>query len=493
MQANMHAPLRVLFIAAEAEPFIKVGGLGDYGGSLPKAISEIAQPDKSSIDIRVVLPYHNGIELHIPSFTKVVKIQVRTKSGYAKGIVYQFNHHEILYYIIKRLGNPSGYENVYNIIQIDDARKYIFFSLACLELIKVLNWAPDIIHANDWHTAISVYELSQRKKEDKFYRSIRSLLTIHNLPYVGEGSQPVLSEYRLSPLRSKLFPSWAKFLPLSMGLKTADEIVAVSPTYAEELKENEFGNGFVQFFMENTFKTTGILNGINTSLWDPQSDHYLNQNYSTKNLEDRNLNKLKILEEFGFEKKLDKPLLILISRLTTQKGIDILLQGLPAVLDDDWSAIFLGRGQPEIEKALKELESKIHDRFKVILEFNNPLAHRLYASGDILLMPSLYEPCGLSQLIAMHYGCIPVARCVGGLKDSIITKPAALRTGYLFEKADVPSFSQILRKALSDFGDAKKWELIQKRAMSVDFSWNKSAGLYVDLYRTMLTKNIESN
>jgi starch synthase len=488
MQPFMHSPIRVLFITAEAEPFIKIGGLGDYGGALPKAISEITQTNKLGIDIRVVLPYHNGIDLTIPRLFKVGKIQVRTKSGYAKGFAYQFNHNGILYYLIKRLGNPSGYKNVYSPNQIDDARKYIFFSLACLELIKVVNWAPDIIHANDWHTAVSVYALSQKMKGDKFYRSIRSLLTIHNLPYVGEGSQPVLREFQLSPLKSRVFPVWAKFLPLPMGLEKADEIVAVSPTYAEELKEKEFGNGFVHFFIENTFKTTGILNGINTSLWDPKIDRYIKQNFSKNHLEDRNLNKIKILEEFGFEKKMDKPLFILVSRLTTQKGIDILVKGLPNMLDEDWTAIFLGRGQNEIEKELKELESQIPDRLKVLLEFNNPLAHRLYASGDILLMPSLYEPCGFSQQIAMHYGCIPVARSVGGLKDSIITKPAALRTGYLFEKADVPSFIKCLRKALSDFRNANKWKLIQKRAISVDFSWKKSAGLYIDLYQTMLSK-----
>jgi starch synthase len=489
----IHSPMRILFITAEAEPFIKIGGLGDYGGSLPKAISEIALSGKPGVDIRVVIPYHNGIELTSPKFIKLARIQVKTKWGFAKGIVYQFTYHDILYYVIKRLGNPSGYKNVYNSIQINDARKYIFFSLACLELIKVINWAPDIIHANDWHTAISIYELTQRKISDRFYRSIHSLLTIHNMPYIGEGSQPILKEYQLPSLKSDSLPGWAKHLPLPMGLVKADEIVAVSPTYAEELKEKEFGDGFVQFFIENSTKLTGILNGINISIWNPENDPYLKQNFSNTHLEDRYLNKVKILEEFGFEENKDKPLLILISRLTSQKGIDLLVQGLPNMLDKDWTAIFLGRGQKEIERALLELESQIPDKFKIILEFNNSLAHRLYAAGDILLMPSLYEPCGFSQQIAMHYGCIPVARSVGGLKDSIFTKPDTERTGYLFEKADVSSFNKCLLKALSDFKNTDKWKLIQNRAMSVDFSWKKSAGLYLDLYHKILAKNSKSN
>ena len=487
MPSEMHSPFRVLFITAEAEPFVKIGGLGDYAGSLPKAISELKSSESSNVDIRVVLPFHGGIEATVPPLTKIASIKVQTNSGYAKGIVYQFTHQGITYYLIKRSGNPSGYKNVYNPTQNEDARKYIFLSLACLEFIKVIDWAPDIIHANDWHTAISVYELAEKRRADKFYRSVRSLLTIHNLPFLGEGSQPTLREFQLKPLKSNLFPSWAKFLPLPMGLEKADEIVAVSPTYAEELKQEEFGDGLVDFFIKNTHKTTGILNGIDTSIWDPFTDECLSQNFSINQLENRNINKINILEEFGLKKYINKPLLILISRLTHQKGIDILLQGLPNLLNDEWTAIFLGSGQHEFEKALNDLESQIPDRFKVILEFNDPLAHRLYASGDILLMPSLYEPCGLSQLIAMRYGCIPVARAVGGLKDSINADSADSRTGYLFEKADGLTFANCLRKALSDYKNKKKWGSIQKRAMGVDFSWKKSAGQYLDLYKAMLS------
>ncbi|MDP2964675.1 MAG: glycogen/starch synthase [Pelolinea sp.] len=486
----MHSPLRVLFITAEAEPFVKIGGLGDYAGSLPKAISEFKSSDSSNVDIRVVLPFHGGIEATVPPLTKIASIKVQTNTGYAKGIVFQFAHQGITYYLVKRSGNPSGYKNVYNPTQIEDARKYIFFSLACLEFIKVIDWSPDIIHANDWHTAISVYELAEKRRADKFYRSVRSLLTVHNLPFTGEGSQPTLREFQLKPLKSILLPSWAKFLPLPMGLENADEIVAVSPTYAQELKQEEFGNGLVDFFFRNTHKTTGILNGIDTSTWDPATDECLSQNYSINQMEKRNINKEKILQEFGLGNNIKKPLLVLISRLTPQKGIDILLQGLPHLFDDEWSAIFLGSGQHELEKGLIDLESQIPDRFKVVLEFNNPLAHRLYASGDILLMPSLYEPCGLSQLIAMRYGCIPVARAVGGLKDSIIAEPPDLRTGYLFEKADGLTFANCLRKALSDYKNKKKWISIQKRAMNVDFSWKKSAGQYLDLYKAMLSVKI---
>jgi starch synthase len=492
MPSEMRSPLRVFFITAEADPFVKIGGLGDYGGSLPKAISELESDDNRNVDIRVALPFHGGIESIAPSFTKIADIKIKSKKGFAKGQVYQFVSQGIIYYLIKRSGKPSGYKDVYNPTQIEDARKYIFFSMACLELLKVIDWVPDLIHANDWHTAISVYELSRKRKKDVFFHSIRSLLAVHNLPFLGEGSQPALREFQLTPLKSGLLPAWAKFLPFPMGLEKADEIVAVSPTYAEELKLQEFADGMANFFIKNTHKTTGILNGIDTALWDPATDKFIPKNYSKNQIENRTINKKVILREFGMGKSVNKPLLILISRLSNQKGIDILLQGLPKLFENDWSAIFLGSGQRELEKGLIDLESQMPDRIRIVLEFNNLLAHRLYASGDIILMPSLYEPCGLSQMIAMRYGCIPVARAVGGLKDSIITEPIRTKTGYLFDKPDGLAFAQCLKKALTDFQNINKWKSIQRKAMSVDFSWKKSALQYLDLYCSMLPNEKEN-
>ncbi len=486
MSTKPMPPLRVLFITAEADPYVKIGGLGDYGGSLPKALSDLGAIGGKNVDIRVVLPFHAGIESVAPELSKISEIKVRTKNGFAKGKVYGFTSQEISYYLIKRSGNPSGYKNAYNFTQIEDARKYIFFSLACIELIKSIDWKPDLIHANDWHTAISSYELSIKRQNDAFYRSIKSLLTVHNLPFLGEGSQPVLRDFQLEPLKSQVLPQWAKYLPLPMGLERADEIVAVSPTYAEELKQPEFADGLADFFLDNIPKTTGILNGIDTELWNPASDNCIPETYSIDNLERRLINKRFILKEFGLEKNLEKPLLILISRLSNQKGIDLIIQGLPVLFDKEFSAIFLGSGQRELEIGLKKLEAFMPDRIRVVLEFNNSLAHRLYASGDVILMPSLYEPCGLSQMIAMRYGCIPVAREVGGLKDSIISNPSKNRTGYLFEQPDELAFAKCLRNALSDFKNFNKWKSIQKRAMQVDFSWKKSALQYLNLYNSML-------
>ena len=489
MGLNSMTPLRVLFITAEADPYVKIGGLGDYGGSLPKALSELRTNSGRNVDIRLVLPFHAGVEAKVPKLSKICEIKVKTKKGFAKGKVYQFISQGLIYYLIKRSGNPSGYKNAYNSSQIEDARKYIFFSMACLELIKTIEWQPDLIHANDWHTAISVYELDEKRKNDGFYKSIRSLLTVHNLPFLGEGSQPVLREFEVEPLISQVLPEWAKFLPLPMGLVKADEIVAVSPTYAQELKQSEFADGLANFFIGSISKTTGILNGIDTDLWDPAVDKYIPNTYSVENIENRLKNKKIILKDLGLEKNIEKPLLILISRLSDQKGIDLIIQGLPELFDEDWSAIILGSGQRDLEVGLQKLESQLPDRIRVAIEFNNLLAHQLYASGDVILMPSLYEPCGLSQMIAMRYGCIPVAREVGGLKDSIISDIPGSKTGYLFKQPDAIAFEKCLKNALTDFRNIRKWKSIQKRAMSVDFSWHKSAMQYLNLYNAMLRKN----
>ena len=487
MAIKANSPLRVLFLSAEVEPFAKVGGLGDYAGSLPYAISTLKTQNGAPVDIRVALPFHDQINKHISSPEKIASINVEKKDGFAKGSVYQFIHKNIIYYLIKRSGNASGYKNVYNASQTADAQKYIFYSLACLELIKQIDWMPDILHANDWHTAIAVYQLAHKKRADHFYESGRSLFTIHNLPFLGEGSQSTLREFNLKPLKTTLLPDWAKFLPSPMGLDKADEIVAVSPTYAEELKQEEFSNGLSNFFKANTEKTTGILNGIDTELWNPENDNLIDRNYSIKDIGIRRANKLIMLRQFGMEDQIDQPLIIMISRLTHQKGIDLLLQGFPYLENEEWSAIILGSGQPELEQGLLMLQAQFSNRFKVVLGYDNHLAHRLYASGDILLMPSQYEPCGLSQMIAMRYGCIPVARSVGGLKDSIKTFPESMQTGYLFDKATREDFVKCLQKAITDFKASEKWLRIQKNAMAQDFTWSNSAKKYLDLYTSMLS------
>jgi len=468
-------------LSAEAFPFIKIGGLGDYAGSLPLAIKNKINPSRFDIDIRIALPFHNEIDLANDKLRKCCNVAVPRKDGVAKGSVYETTHASIQYYFVKRKGNPSGYKSVYNTNPSDDARKYIFFSLASLQFLKEIGWQPHIIHANDWHTAAAVKQLKVLGQSDDFYTHIKSLLVVHNLPFLGEGSQSEIKAYEISKAQSRLLPDWAVTLPFPMGLEAADQIVAVSPSYANELLEEEFSDGLAPFFIAHQHKITGILNGIDTKSWNPSTDPLINNNYSVGQLDKRSANKIHLLKQLGFQ-SIDHPLLVLISRLTYQKGMDIILKSLPEMIGQHWTAIILGQGQVEYENAFRKLEQAFPDRLKYFSEYNNQLAHELYAAGDILLMPSLYEPCGLSQMIAMRYGCVPVARAVGGLKDSIISDDAHKKDGYLFSQPEPGAFIDCLSQAINDFNNKDKWTPIQSRGMQKDFSWRLSAQKYLDLY-----------
>lgn len=486
MSASQEQPLKVLFLASEAEPFYKVGGLGDYAGSLPAALLTTAQKAGQPIDIRVGLPFHQSIRVDQSVFTKVLDLKVPKKKGTAKGSVFLHTHNGIPHYFIRRAGRAGGFSSVYSPSPIQDARKYIFFSLASLELVRLLDWQPDVIHANDWHTAVAVYQLRHVLRQQPFFSHTRSLLVIHNLPFMGAGTEEVLNEFGIPPLPpSDCLPGWSLHFPLVLGLDSADMIAAVSPSYARELKEEEFGNGLKGFFRENEYRTTGILNGIDTHIWNPQTDPHLAQNYAANNLNAKADNKAAVLKTTGFDPDDPHPLLVAVTRLDIQKGTDILMAAIPLLTDLDWNLIVLGTGDPEYEKTLLELQAQHPERMRVFLEFNSVLSHQLYAAGDIFLMPSRYEPCGLSQMIAMRYGCIPVARAVGGLRDTINDVSADSRTGYLFADASVEAFNASLRQALRDIQDADAWRAMQMRAMHQDFSWENSASQYLQLYRDL--------
>ena len=488
MKASRDNPLKVLFLASEAEPFYKVGGLGDYAGSLPAALAAAAQKSGQPLDIRVGLPFHQAIKVDQSEFIKVTDLKVPKKKGSAKGSVFMHTHNGLPYYFIRRAGRAGGFSSVYSASPLQDARKYIFFSLASLELARLLNWQPDIIHANDWHTAVSVYYLQHILGQQPFFSQTRSLLVIHNLPFMGAGTGEVLDEFGIPPLpATDSLPSWSLHFPLILGLQSADHIAAVSPTYAEELKEEEFGNGLKDFFRQNEYRTSGILNGIDTQLWNPTQDTTLTRIFSAEDLESRKANKSALLELAGFDPQDKRPLLVAVTRLDIQKGTDLLIAAIPQLIDLDWNMIVLGTGDPNYEKKLLELQTRYPGRLRAFLEFNAALSHQLYAGGDIFLMPSRYEPCGLSQMIAMRYGCIPVARSVGGLRDTIDDVSDDTRTGYLFEDASPGAFGTALRKALQAYSDQGQWRRFQLRAMAQDFSWENSAERYLQLYQELLT------
>lgn len=477
-------PSKILFLAAEAAPLVKVGGLGDVAGSLPKAISRLAlgQP----IDIRIVLPYHAAIQQKLPGLPIVASFPLYAGEVEIPVAVHQAIIDDIKWYFISGPPIPKDGE-VYSIDNREDGWKFLFFSLAALEFPERIGWRPDIIHSNDWHTALTIYCLKYRKQNDPFYRKIRSVLTIHNLTFMGGGTDEAFDGFGLPPSTADDLPWWAKKMPLPLGLQAADRIVAVSPTYAQEILGPVYGCGLEGFLQHRQDRIVGIVNGLDQDSWNPAADSMLASPFSVKNLEPRLKNKRALAREFNLDDDPSIPLLILISRMDLQKGCDLAIEGLFRLQHLPWQALFLGTGNPYLEESCRELAAQLPTRVRTAMRFDGGLSRRMYAGGDILLMPSRYEPCGLAQMIAMRYGCIPVAHATGGLKDTIIDFSEKDRgTGFLFEEANAQVFAQTLQRALAIFEVRSAWSDIQKRGMAQDFSWEKSARAYSRLYQELL-------
>lgn len=489
-QNSTRSIIRVLFIASEAEPFIKVGGLGDVAGSLPKAIRQLSHLPSSDtkIDIRLCIPFYKSISI-LPEKLKLEgSLTIPTLDGQVKGEFYSTIMGGVTVYLIK---SPviSNDPKIYHLDTRKDGVKFVFFSLACLEITKVLNWKPDILHANDWHTALAVYMLGNKRQEEIFFKNAHSMITLHNLPFMGGGTETAMKTFMVPAINSDELPQWACYQPLPMGLFSADAIVPVSPHYAKELLTPEYSYELNEFFRKVKSKMKGILNGLDYSIWDPSKDDCITTKFDLSNLDGRYQNKSALLNEFAFSESHEIPLLIMVSRLDQQKGIELALDGLRNLADQKWRVIILGNGDPLLEQEAHLLQTDFPDKVRIVLRYDSALAHRLYAGGDILLMPSLYEPCGLSQMIAMRYACIPVARATGGLLDSIIpTTDKKIGTGFLFSEKSSKAFSAELNHALDLFTDQAKWRKIQKKAMRQDFSWKKSAGEYIDQYLKLVEK-----
>ncbi|MEW6085414.1 MAG: glycogen synthase [Chloroflexota bacterium] len=478
----MSQTINVLFLAAEAEPFVKVGGLGDVAGSLPRFVRNLSN-DEIKFDVRIVLPQHAVIkpEALKPAGIYAIprgssEVAVEAFEGALDGIPVYFINGEPI--------RASG--SVYSSNNKQDAEKYVFFSLAALELPEQLNWKPDIIHCNDWHTALAAYGNLVRRWQDQ-KRRIASIITIHNLPFLGPDVKEILEAYGI-PLANTDLPDWARVLPMPLGLWASDAIVAVSPTYAKEILHEEFGSGLQDFFRNRTETLRGILNGLDTASFDPQTDPVIPKNFNAESLSLRPKNKSALQERLGLPINASVPLLGMVSRMDPQKGVDIALKGLRMLKKQNWQFVMLGAGDPKLEALAKKLQEDMPDRVRVETRYDAKLARQIYAGADIFLMPSRYEPCGISQMIAMRYGSVPLVRAVGGLHDTVTDA----ETGFVFVDAKVKSFNDALRRALSILPDHAKWENLQKAGMALDFGWHASAQKYGELYKKIVEESRET-
>ena len=477
----MSNSLNILFLASEAEPFVKVGGLADVAGSLPLALRSLPLQATYGIplDVRLVLPLHRLSRTDAETLRPVARFPISRRGGNITAQVHEVALNGMPVYFVN--GDLlSASKSVYTQDPASDRDKYAFFSLAVLEMIRYMNWKPDIIHANDWHTALAVYAL-RTLRDDPSLARIRTALTLHNLPYMGGEGGDTLSSYGIPPDKENNLPEWARTFLLPLGLWAADSIIPVSPTYAREILTSEYGCGLEAFLRERSQSITGILNGIDVSAWNPSQDKEIPRNFTIDTLPRRLMNKAALQKTVGLNEDARFPLIAMVGRIDRQKGIDLAFDALRATSGSPWQFVLLGTGDPALENLSIALEKEFPDRVRAIIRYDSALSRLIYAGADMLLMPSRYEPCGLAQMIAMRYGCIPVVSATGGLKDTVEEG----RTGFLFEKDSVDEMANALQRALGVYRNPEKWQRYQRSTMSEDFSWSKSARQYAMLYHAL--------
>jgi starch synthase len=480
---TMPENLNVLFLAAEAEPFVKVGGLGDVAGSLPRFLRSLPPQitDGATLDVRLVLPLHPVLRSAISGLRSVLMFSLPHAGAGLEVQVFATNYDGLPVYFID--GSPiSASGSVYSSDPALDADKYTFFSLAALELGRHLDWKPDIVHANDWHSALACYALLLRRWEGEF-AGVSSILTVHNLPFMGPDVSTGLQSYGIAQAQTGL-PEWASSRPLPLGLWSADAIVAVSPSYAREILGAEYGAGLEDYLGARRDSLNGILNGIDYDSFNPALDPAIASNFGIPTLERRGLNKAALQVRLGLPTEAETPILAVVSRLESQKGVDLVPQAIRKMGSSKWQLVVLGTGHPKFEQAMERCRQEFPNQVRVEFKYDGGLARQIYAGADMLVMPSRYEPCGLSQLIAMRYGCVPLVNAVGGLKDTVLDG----ETGFMIAKPTAARLATGLRNALTVYPDRGRWRAMQEAGMSQDFSWTVSARQYFQLYRRVLTQ-----
>jgi starch synthase len=477
MPINEGKKLKVLMVAAEASPFAKVGGLGDVVGSLPVALEKIG------VETRVVLPLYGCINkkkyglkkiysnFEIPSDKHLVKVNVWETMLPGSSVKVYF------------IDAPKYFSEKDIYIHGDNSERFLFFSLATLYTLPIMEFRPDIIHIHDSHPAL-IPDIIKTSRINHL-KDIKTLFTIHNFRYQGKADPIVLStgNLRKDSLKSlTVDASDGDINFMVQGLLNSDLINTVSKTYAEEITTSFYGAGLERLLRKRKEDLSGILNGIDTEMFNPESDERIKANYSVSDVEKKVKNKIFLQKKLGLPVKADVALCGMVTRLAWQKGIELFTEHFAKL---GCQFVFLGTGDLKYENKLKDLAKKYPDTISVNTTFSVELAQQIYAGSDIFLMPSRYEPCGLGQIIAMRYGTIPVARATGGLKDTVTPD-----VGFTFEKISRDDFYATIKKALNVYyKEPLVWRGMMVAAMKKDFSWDKSAGEYVELYRQLTINN----
>jgi len=477
----MSSKLKILFAAAEVVPFAKTGGLADVAGALPKVLAARGH------DVRIVMPRYGSIDgekyglrpiteaFPIPHGREEIDISIE-QSDAIDGAPTYFIRNDYLY----------NREGLYG--QPDDDHRFIAYCRGMLEMLPRIGWTPDIIHCNDWHTGLAPVYVKTIYAANPAIRDVGTLFTIHNQAYQGAFPAETMN---LAGLPWGLFTwdkleFWGRLNFMKAALIYADSISTVSETYAKEIQTPEFGEGLEGVLAYRQEDLYGILNGIDYSIWNPRDDALLPAHFSPEDLAGKGECKRELQQAMGLPEEAKTPLFGLISRLSSQKGLDLLDKVLPGLLAErDMQVAILGTGDQYFHDMLAKLAAQYPKKLALALKFDNTLAHRIYAGSDAFLMPSRYEPCGLGQMISLAYGAVPLVRATGGLADTVREYDARTGTGngFVFTSYTPKALRMAFSRALRAYADPAHWDRIMQNAFQCDYSWEASAKKYLEVYR----------
>ncbi|MBP3599984.1 MAG: glycogen synthase GlgA [Clostridia bacterium] len=471
--------MKVLYASSEAYPFAMSGGLADVAGALPKALR------KRFVGCRVVMPLYSSISEELRqkmTFVCSITVPVAWRRQYCG--IFEAHVDGVIYYLID---NQYYFKRDGLYGHFDDAERFAFFSRAVLEIIPYIGFTPDVIHCNDWQTALIPIYLNAFYKFDELYKNMKTVFTIHNIQYQGKYGYELTEDVIGLPKECESLLDYDNCLNFMKGaIQCSDKVTTVSPTYSREILDPYYSHGLDSILKEFTYKLTGIVNGIDTDVYNPETDNLIYKNYSVEDISGKAYNKAELQKELGLPERADAPVIGIVTRLVKHKGIDLVKCVFEDLLKADLQFAILGSGEWEFETFFHEMAAKYPEKVGLKLGFNPQLAHRIYAGADIFLMPSQSEPCGLAQMVALRYGTIPIVRQTGGLNDTITDSGDNKGNGFTFSSYNAHDMLETIWRSIAGFSDKEGWAVLRERAMRCDNSWGTSANAYIRLYKEIV-------